>query len=1169
MAMFAGVSVANHIVCGEGLRYDSSGSYCVPCDCSLHGTAQCVPASGECVCNRHNAGRHCHTCDDGYFKPAGNHSNCVQCTCSSATASTGACDATTGACTCRHGYRGDRCEACALGFRRHGDECRPCGCDGIGAGATDECHPATGQCTCRRGYLGTSCDQCATGYHRPVGTPQCVACNCSQSGSLSAWCHSTGVCLCRPGTVGSKCNACASPASQFLSAHGCQDLSQSLIVAAGETFGEQTVQFPGGVAFGSRSQRYDSLEIRRNGFMTFTSQDGRRVRPNLPESSAVIAPFWLDADDISSSSALGTISVATVNSSAQPDILKSIVHMVLNSSRPPIGDFHPVQALVVTWKDIPAAQQPSKKNTFQAVLVSDDCPRHSLFCQSYAVFLYPEDGITYTETHGHAAIFGSTASPGQPLSTVNAATVSSNASTVVFKLTPDGEHARNVMACDGLEAVPESHHSAVRLFCPLTASAVAVFPVFVAYTRANVSARCFRSRTALSGPAQNTTTICCYGSTGQLIEHGEALAYVTYRHDDEKILQSCAAAGHLEHFFSSRRSPLVTDKFESIGHGYLFGDPHVRSFAGKRFEFHSPGEYRLFTVNTHTVSGAFIMDIFCRFQELPSNTLGYTSASAVAIVVGPVNQTVTIHVSAMSGKLQVLLQNGMDITSNIASQKHDYIAFDGAALVVNGVTAAVKVEVQSGSLLTVSVLAQHSPSQMISPGLLSIDTLKPKTQLDVLSEVLDAAETYRVSADNSPFRYASGESHSLFNPARRNPLPLAASNVAKLANSDARLACGGSVECLVDAVVAGSTAAGLATKRTRDALSAVDNALYPVPVIMFRPPVLDARINHVSNLSVLATSLAPGAHIVSVALLNNASAVLVASGNVTVKVTASSTLLFSWTPRVYTENVTFAFRATDSNGRWLDRTLTVRLCGCHDSCAAILNATSVAMEPMMLLPCVACPPGRTGRYCQDDLDSCLSNPCGRHQTCIDTKLPGDGYRCGPCEAGFTLTSGSSTTTAAATGAAGTCANVNECAEDHSVAVCGGGAAAGSNASHMCVDTYGSYRCDCAPGYSAVPAGASVAGGLPVCHDIDECRAGVLTPVSLGMATAALPVAVCDAQHSVCRNTAGSYECDCATGYNGTGAAQTGGCLREYCHCTDCPLVDNLAGASGVVLVVWW
>ena len=67
--------------------------------------------------------------------------------------------------------------------------------------------------------------------------------------------------------------------------------------------------------------------------------------------------------------------------------------------------------------------------------------------------------------------------------------------------------------------------------------------------------------------------------------------------------------------------------------------------------------------------------------------------------------------------------------------------------------------------------------------------------------------------------------------------------------------------------------------------------------------------------------------------------------------------------------------------------------------------------------------------------------------------------------------------------------------------------------HVCINTEGSYRCGCHPGYTPL--------NHTHCHDVDECLADASSPV-------------CGADKT-CLNVPGSYVCVCKSGYrtNGT------------------------------------
>ncbi|XP_073785829.1 latent-transforming growth factor beta-binding protein 4 isoform X4 [Danio rerio] len=151
-----------------------------------------------------------------------------------------------------------------------------------------------------------------------------------------------------------------------------------------------------------------------------------------------------------------------------------------------------------------------------------------------------------------------------------------------------------------------------------------------------------------------------------------------------------------------------------------------------------------------------------------------------------------------------------------------------------------------------------------------------------------------------------------------------------------------------------------------------------------------------------------------------------------------------------------------------------------------------------------------------DMDECVDPLQCPGQQCINS--PGS-YKCVPCRDGHSMQSGR-------------CTDIDECVSDQ---VCG--------AQSVCVNTDGSYRCDCAPGYRAAGAGRQ-------CRDINECLEGDFC----------FP-------RGECVNTDGSYKCVCSQGYksvaNGTscqdvdecaldGVCQDGRCSNTegsfLCHC---------------------
>ncbi|KAK2894957.1 hypothetical protein Q8A67_012186 [Cirrhinus molitorella] len=132
-----------------------------------------------------------------------------------------------------------------------------------------------------------------------------------------------------------------------------------------------------------------------------------------------------------------------------------------------------------------------------------------------------------------------------------------------------------------------------------------------------------------------------------------------------------------------------------------------------------------------------------------------------------------------------------------------------------------------------------------------------------------------------------------------------------------------------------------------------------------------------------------------------------------------------------------------------------------------------------------------------DIDECLDELQCPGQQCLNS--PGS-YQCVPCRNGHSMQNGR-------------CSDIDECASPH---MCG--------LQSVCVNTDGSYRCDCLPGYRA-------AGPRRQCRDINECLEGDFC----------FP-------RGECVNTDGSYKCVCAQGYksgvNGTSCQDVDECVQE-------------------------
>ncbi|XP_069911653.1 nidogen-1 isoform X2 [Oryctolagus cuniculus] len=156
----------------------------------------------------------------------------------------------------------------------------------------------------------------------------------------------------------------------------------------GDDLVSPALELSGALHFYDRSD-IDSVYVTTNGIIAMSEPPAKESHPGLfPPSFGAVAPFLADLD---TTDGLGKV---YYREDLSPSIMQLAAECVQRGF--PEVSFQPSSVVVVTWESVAAYQGPNqdpiqegKRNTFQAVLASSDS-------SSYAIFLYPEDGLQFS-----------------------------------------------------------------------------------------------------------------------------------------------------------------------------------------------------------------------------------------------------------------------------------------------------------------------------------------------------------------------------------------------------------------------------------------------------------------------------------------------------------------------------------------------------------------------------------------------------------------------------------------------------------------------------------------------------------------------------------------------------------------------------------------------------
>ncbi|PIK46326.1 putative fibrillin-1 [Apostichopus japonicus] len=383
-------------------------------------------------------------------------------------------------------------------------------------------------------------------------------------------------------------------------------------------------------------------------------------------------------------------------------------------------------------------------------------------------------------------------------------------------------------------------------------------------------------------------------------------------------------------------------------------------------------------------------------------------------------------------------------------------------------------------------------------------------------EVFTFGQSWRVPPEKSLFSYKDGMTWNDYNDVEFIPSfldELIGSYENQTLYSLASEVCGTDIQCLFDSLAMRDVSIGLSTKRTGFVLQ--DDAQWLAnfpPNITEGETLLLAEVGVESQMRIKAYDI--DGDTISFSQQYPIS-------NSTLQQISSTVAVFTWTP-VDKEPVQIGIVASD--GRSTSLLVTdVIICSCLNGGTCdyenLVDSSALLEDHFAVATCL-CPPAWTGDDCSEDYDACLDNPCFPGVTCKDEIAPEANATCGQCPTGLD-------------GNGFKCYDTDECLE----------AQFNTSCEQLCVNTIGSFSCDCFHGYRLHPSGRT-------CIDEDECDSGAND---------------CDPEFAICLNLPGSYNCTCLDGFdnvynNGSSCEDFNECREDQSVCHPQSICTNIIGS---------
>ncbi|XP_068732482.1 uncharacterized protein [Montipora capricornis] len=886
----------------------------------------------------------------------------------------------------------------------------------------------------------------------------------------------------------------------------------------------------GGMAFFGK--RHTKLYICCNGAIQFERERMNRWPYKFGQRywlryDAMLAPYWSNVDCTGSSVDGPPKVFYHVYSDSVPGSNETLskatndVNKLL--TRPLATKFEATWALVVTWEKLHPQHystfSDSLKNTFQAVIITDGV-------YSFAMYNYPEHGIQWSAPTDVSNYKHYTNYRGLPVIGWNAGDKDGTifnyerSGTVLteridrlpgntdiigkwfFRLENSKGEQNAILKCLRWfknQPDPASYSDAVEP-CPCTIRQAWFDERFQRIIQKGTSSYCVYTRFPSSASRGRE---CCYeikfNRFGALITgypdggvidryHRLATKSLRLKHEFSDVLgkRYCCVESKLCNRFYEKRPSEGCEKYRPPVWSWLWGDPHFVTLDGRNYTFNGLGEYTMVDVSNG------------RFQLQARTKLAKGGGSATIFVAA-----VAKEVNASAVQVSLKEEGGLKVLVD-GEQFQDFETLTNVSLNLNGSVAVSRPENKSflvtfpsGISVKVTEVAKSLSIVFAAPeafkkftkGLLGTwnddpfdDFLRPDgTTLPANATGREIhfffGQLWNVTESTSIFAYDPGETTSTYWNASFVPI-FVDENITFVSDAlrqQADAVCQGDVNCLFDIASTGDISVGESTKHVAVQLIKESEELHNFPPkIISGPTEIDVTVNTTASITV--TAMDP----------NNDSMTFSVHGSLPsgarISINASSIAL-TW--NVTTDQIDVEFVIVDDSNQATVLRPVINLCACHNqgTCFSMEENdidTNIGnkSERFNVLPCV-CQNGYTGAFCEVDLDACEENsqPCHPGVQCSDLKPPANesGFECGPCPVGLT-------------GNGIECTDVDECSKNR------------GGCQHKCVNTHGSFLCECDPGYSLNPDKRS-------CNDTDECS----------------PVGDC---MQICENTIGGYICKC-------------------------------------------